>query len=172
LAHQYLERDAEKFDLLRRCKFNTRVLAIERNGAGWELLTTSPDYPLPEIEHVFTCDVLIMACGIFTRPSFPSVDKSAFTALVLHSRDLQKSYSDLVSDKVKSVVIFGGNKSAVEAAGFCALAGKKIHWAIRKDGAGTTLLMNPRQPNGEAAAKTVMIRWLQFNIPTIYQHRG
>jgi hypothetical protein len=168
LALEYLERYVEKFDLLRRCKYTTMVQAIIRSGAGWKLHTMSPENPLTGFEDTLTCDFLIMASGIFTRPSFSNVDKSAFTALVLHSRDLQKMYPDLASDKVKSVVIVGGNK----AAGFCALAKKKIRWAIRKDGAGRALLINPRQPNGEAAAKTLTMCWLQFNIPTIYRHRG
>ncbi len=39
LMHDYLERYAEKFDILRRCVFNTEVLNVERNGKGWKLRT-------------------------------------------------------------------------------------------------------------------------------------
>jgi dimethylaniline monooxygenase (N-oxide forming) len=172
MMSEYLERFAVKFEILRRCKLRTKVISIEKDGKGWIVHTRPAGDALVDVVESLTCDVLIVATGLFSRANIPDIDTSAFTGIVMHSMDLRNRHSDLTSDEIKSVVIVGGNKSSVEAAALCALAGKKVHWLIRKEGAGPTLLVNPRLSNGESAFKPVVCRWSQFNVPTIYRYRG
>lgn len=169
---EYTERYARKFDILRHCKLNTHVTNIERDGKGWRVHMRPAGELLVNVNEAMTCDVLIVATGLFSKPNIPDVDTSAFTGLFMHSKDLRNQHAELAEDTIKSVVVVGGNKSSVEAVSACALAGKKVHWLIRKDGAGPTLLMNARMPNGQSGFKPVVCRWAQFNIPTIYRYRG
>jgi dimethylaniline monooxygenase (N-oxide forming) len=130
MFHEYLERYAEKFDLLKRCQFDTEVFNIESHGKGWNLNTIMDSIP-----KTLTCDVLVMATGICSTPFMPSIDMSSFEGLVLHPKDLQKRKDDLLSDSIKTVADVGGNKSSLESASACAMEGKTVHWLIRDDGA-------------------------------------
>lgn len=169
---KYLHRYAEKFNLLKHCRMSTRVTKIEREGKGWKI-SMRPAGEMLEAEYEpISCDVLILATGSFSSPNIPDLNTSTFTGLVLHSVDFRKRYADLVSGSIKTVVVVGGNKSSVEAATACALAGKTVHWLIREDGAGPTLLASPRSLNGQSAFKPVLSRFTQFNIPSIYRKGG
>lgn len=168
----YLQRYAEKFGLMRYCRLSTKVMRVERQGKGWMVGMRAVGGLVDVGEEEMRCDVLIMATGSFSKPNIPELDTSKFTGLIMHSIDFQRQYHNLISDNVKSVVIVGGNKSSVEAAAACALAGKKVHWLIRENGAGPTILANARMSNGQSGFKPVVCRWAQFNIPTIYRRRG
>lgn len=39
VMHEYLERYAKKFDILRRVQFGTEVLKVEKSGKEWKLFT-------------------------------------------------------------------------------------------------------------------------------------
>jgi dimethylaniline monooxygenase (N-oxide forming) len=124
--HEYLERYAIKFDILRRCVFNAEVTSIERDGKGWKLFTKISGSGTTGRE-VVTCDKLIMATGLCSKPYVPDIDTSAFEGMVFHAKDLHKCHDDLVSEKVKSVIVVGSHKSSLEAGATCAKAGKTVH---------------------------------------------
>ena len=66
---EYLVRYSKKFDLLKRCQFNTEVLKVERDGMGWRLNTVHNSTPF-----IMTCDLLIMATGVCSTPYTPNTD--------------------------------------------------------------------------------------------------
>ena len=77
------------------------------------------------------CDKLIVATGLTSKPVMPRIDTSTFKGKIFHSKDFGKSHTFLTSDAVQSVIVVGGNKSPVEVARLCALAGKTVTWLIR-----------------------------------------
>lgn len=128
VMHEYLERYAKKFDILRRVQFQTEVLRIERDGRGWKVYTKDVGEGSNSDEiAVMDCDKLLVATGLYSRPMLPDIDTSAFTGIAIHSKDLRKRHNDFTSESIRSVVVVGGNKSAIEAASACAVAGKTVH---------------------------------------------
>lgn len=165
--NEYIERYVKKFDLKRRCVLNTEVSHVERNGKGWKLFTRSAGK-----EDVFSCDTLIVATGQNSQPNVPDIDTSKYEGLVIHAKDRHKRSAEILSDDIKAVVVMGGNKSAVEAAGSAAMAGKTVHWLIREDGAGPGMLVNPRMASGRSGPEIALCRVMDFQSPTIYGYRG
>jgi dimethylaniline monooxygenase (N-oxide forming) len=170
--HEYLERYAKKFDILRRCTFNTEVISIEKDGKGWKLFTKVSGSRTTDGREVVTCDKLIMATGLCSKPYVPVIDTSSFEGLVIHWKDLYKCHDDLVSEKVKSVVVVGSHKSSVEAGAICAKARKTVHWLVRENGVGPALFLNAKLPNGRSDLELSLCRIMDFGTPTIFGYRG
>jgi dimethylaniline monooxygenase (N-oxide forming) len=90
-----------------------------------------------------TCDKLIVATGNNFKPKLPDLDLESFDGTSFHSVELGRRYHELVSDQVSHVTVIGGHKSALEAVGICAQAGKNVEWLIRKEGGGPTWMIQP-----------------------------
>ncbi|PVH85139.1 FAD/NAD(P)-binding domain-containing protein [Cadophora sp. DSE1049] len=173
VMHEYLERYAKKFDILRRVQFRTEVLGVERSGKGWKLFTkVTGEESGADRKDTMTCDKLLIATGLNSRPKMPDIDISAFSGIAIHSKDLHKRYGDITSETIHSVVVVGGNKSAIEAASACARAGKTVHWLIREDGAGAGMLMNATLASGKSAPEISLCRVMEYHSPTLYGYRG
>ncbi|KAH7350696.1 hypothetical protein BKA65DRAFT_582690 [Rhexocercosporidium sp. MPI-PUGE-AT-0058] len=122
VMHEYLERYSKKFDILRRIQFRTEVLNVTRSGKGWELLTKVMEEDFGTVkEDIMTCDVLLVATGLHSRPKMPDLDISAFQGIVIHARDLHKCHEDIISENIQSVVVL-----------------------IREDGASAGMLLNAK----------------------------
>jgi hypothetical protein len=63
----------------------------------------------------------------------------------MHSRDVGVRYDELLDEKHKEIVVVGGNKSAIDVINACAVAGKTVHWLIRGEGNGATMLLEVRK---------------------------
>ena len=154
----YLEKYASKFNLLERCKFDTKVINISRDVAHgpWKLVLQDTIETLRPPEE-WRCKKLIVAAGIDSIPKFPSdLNTSAYSGKTLHSKDIGKSFHELLADDdIKNVTIVGGNKSSFEIAGMFGLEGKKVQWLIREDGLGAGMMMKDR-PDGKKHAMEVM----------------
>jgi hypothetical protein len=145
---------------------------IERNGAGWKVFvrptinswTADKHAPVQEL----TCDKLVLATGITSVPSMPKFDLSSFDGFSFHSVEMGRRYAELTADSVNHVTIVGGHKSALEAVGTCAQAGKKVEWLMRADGGGPTWLMPAKNPDGSAFAKFSTIRVMSFLSSSVY----
>jgi hypothetical protein len=61
--HEYLERYAKKFDILRKCMFNTEVISIERDGKGWKLFIKVSGSRTTDGREVVTYDKLLWLRG-------------------------------------------------------------------------------------------------------------
>jgi dimethylaniline monooxygenase (N-oxide forming) len=161
-------RYAKKHDLLRRCRLNTEVLSVERDGLRWKVFMRSVNSRNTPPESLI-CDKLIMAVGITSKPRSPNWDLSRFDGFHFHAKEMGKRQKELVADDVKNVTIIGGHKSALEAVGTCAQAGKNVEWLVRPDGGGPTWLMPAKDPKGNSLAKMSTVRMMAALNPTVYR---
>jgi dimethylaniline monooxygenase (N-oxide forming) len=168
IVHEYLERYANKFDIMSRCIFNTQVTSVEREGNGWKVHTKRLGEGAFTKEEKLACDVLMVATGHFTVPKLPNIDTSTFDGEILHTKDVNERSDQLLSKDVETVAVVGGNKSSFEAVSLCYKAGKDVHWLIREDGAGPAMLMRTQLPDGTSTSKIGYIRFASIFFPTIY----
>ncbi|KAF2004176.1 FAD/NAD(P)-binding domain-containing protein [Amniculicola lignicola CBS 123094] len=142
-VHNYLHKYAEKWDLLRRIKFRSRVVEAQRiqqgdkKPQGWRIILSSGD--------IMECDRLIVASGLFSDPSIPDIPGlEAFTGLSMHSKMLGQEHQFLNTRKIKNIIVVGACKSAMETLNVCLSLPSKpqIHWIIRGNQHGVPILMN------------------------------
>ena len=156
-VHEYLERYADKFDLRKRCRLNTRVVSVERDegaDAVWKVeIEIKKDFEQYSVHEFLFCDKLIVATGVTSTPNLPSdLDYKDFKGPVMHSKEVGTKHTLLTADKVKRVTVVGGSKSAVDVVSLCALAGKQVDWVIREEGFGPAILFEPRMYGIHAGA--------------------
>ncbi|KAF2502524.1 FAD/NAD(P)-binding domain-containing protein, partial [Lophium mytilinum] len=136
----YLWQYAKKWDLTRRIQSDSKVVKAERIGRegsyeGWRLFTAKGD--------VLECSKLIVASGLYSKPYTPDIPgKETFEGLVLHSKELGVSHQKLATSDVKSVIVVGGRKSAIEAANICFAAKKHVHWIVRPSNIGVPFVVS------------------------------
>ncbi|KAH7112856.1 hypothetical protein B0J11DRAFT_542097 [Dendryphion nanum] len=157
--HNYLHKYAEKYDLLRRIKFQSRVVKAERirrsdaSPDGWRLTMSSGE----EME----CNKLIIASGLFSQPFTPKVPGlTSFSGLSIHSQDLGQQHPRLSDPSIESVTIVGSCKSAVEAINLCLALPTKPHinWVMRGGEHGVPILLsNPESPVPIVAANNLRV---------------
>jgi dimethylaniline monooxygenase (N-oxide forming) len=124
VVHEYLEKYARKHGNMERCKLATEVVRVTRSGSGWSVAVRPTGSESSKMEEL-QCDKLIVATGQTSQPVMPKIDTSAFKGRIFHSKDFGQSHTFLTSDAVQNVTVVDGNKSSVEDARLCALAGKK-----------------------------------------------
>lgn len=172
---KYLETYAEKFHLLERCKLDTRVVKIDRDGESgpWKLFTQATNQPEAVAEEL-RCTNLILALGHEDVPKFPEeLDTSKYTGTLFHARDLNKRHDEIVNDEnIKDVTVVGGHKTAFEVASNMGFAGKKVNWLIREDGMGPGQLVMDRPDGKKHMAEGLSTRVVSFLAPSFYSpHR-
>ncbi|KUJ24500.1 FAD/NAD(P)-binding domain-containing protein [Mollisia scopiformis] len=167
-VNEFLVKYAEKHNLTKLCRLSTEVLKIERDGRGWKVLVRPVDQPNASPESLF-CEKLIMATGITSVPRTPHWDMTKFDGFHFHAKQMGKRHKELVSEDVKNVTIIGGHKSALEAVGTCAQAGKSVEWLVKADGGGPTWLMPAKNPNGSSLAKMSTVRMMAALSPSVYR---
>lgn len=177
-VHEYLEQYTDKFDLRRRCRFNSKVLRVERDedmkeGAIWKVeIQVKKDFEEYTATEVLLCDKLIVATGSASTPNFPEdLEWKRYDGPVFHSKDVGQKHKQLTEDRVKRVTVVGGSKSAVDVAYLSALAGKQVDWIIREDGYGPLLLFEPRN-HGIHAGALQAIRAAALVSPSILNTDG
>ncbi|OWP00176.1 hypothetical protein B2J93_5746 [Marssonina coronariae] len=152
VIHDYLTAFAERFGVLKRTRFNSRVESIERGEkGGWRLTTRSGG------GGVIATKRLILATGMTSQaflPKFKGHDK--FERPLFHSADFLKHRETL--DTSKGVAVLGGNKSAWDAVYAYAMQGIHVDWIIRESGHGSCWISPPYV--------TPFKRWLEKLIHT------
>jgi len=148
-VHEYLERYADKFDLRKRCRLNTKVVRLERTESEdgvWKVeIEIKKDFEEYSVREFLFCEKLIVATGVTSTPNVPpGLDYKNFDGPVIHSRNVGAKHNLLTADKVKRVTVVGGSKSAVDVVSLCALAGKEVDWVIREEGFGPAVLFESR----------------------------
>ena len=170
---EYLERYAEKFGLRQRCMLSTKVLQATKSehGKEWnvEVQKIGPDGK--NDRESLVCDRSIVSTGLFSAPAWPDIDFSYFEGPVMHSRDVGLRYRELLDEKHGEIVVIGGNKSAVDVINMCVLAGKTVHWLIREEGNGATMLFEVRR-RGIHGAVFANGRWTSIPSPSIMSTDG
>ena len=138
-VQEYLDRYSKFRELYNMIKFSIQVVGITRRGAtgkpnvGWDVHISTGE--------ILTCDKLIIATGLHSKPKTPAIPQEKYTGVAcIHSRDMGRRHAELSSDPtVKSVVIVGGCKSAIEACTLFITAGKKVNWIIRPNEQGVPM---------------------------------
>ena len=143
VMHDYLNRYAEKWDILRRIDFETYVEAVSRldgEESGWNVRVRKADGTEQDLQ----TRKLIVASGITNRPHRPDLPgPTDFECPIVHSAELGKQAQTVTSKSVENVAVLGGAKSAYDAVYLAATAGKKVHWIIRTSGKGPVWVFPP-----------------------------
>jgi cation diffusion facilitator CzcD-associated flavoprotein CzcO len=130
--HKYLTNYAERFDLVKRIRFETKVESAEhKEGGGWLLRLTAgfKDENALGGDEIYT-KKLVLATGLTSDPFLPKIAGSEiFDAPLFHSKEFL-DYEDTLQT-AKTVTVFGGTKSAWDAVYAYASKGVKVDWVIR-----------------------------------------
>jgi cation diffusion facilitator CzcD-associated flavoprotein CzcO len=132
VMHEYLTSYAEHFDLVRRIRFNAKVDSAEhKKGGGWLIKTTTRSKNNNASKnHDTHTKRLVVATGMTSEAFLPAFEGSqTFGVPLFHTRDFLDYESTL--ETAKSVVVFGGTKSAWDAVYAYATKGVKVDWVIR-----------------------------------------
>ncbi|KAL8965208.1 MAG: hypothetical protein Q9183_003973 [Haloplaca sp. 2 TL-2023] len=133
--HEYLFEFAKENDLLRRTRFETRVVQVKRLPTrGWQLHL---DHGAPLV-----CQKLIYASGPTSSPVIPKWPMKGFQSPIIHSSETGSSL-DMIRD-VNHATVIGAAKSSYDTVYLLLAAGKKVDWIIRDDGSGPLAITPPR----------------------------
>ncbi|KAK5654486.1 hypothetical protein OQA88_7114 [Cercophora sp. LCS_1] len=160
VMHKYLTKYAEKFDILDKIRYQTKVLTAEHQDGpegGW-ILTVESGSSVGKI----AAKKLIVATGLTSEPFLPHFEgQEEFVAPLFHGKDFLKHADTL--DSAKTVTVFGGTKSAWDAVYAYASKGIKVDWVIRETGHGPAwnapAFVTPLKKQLEKLAHTRMLTW-------------
>ena len=145
VVHSYLCKYAEKHDLVRRCRLDTKVDSVVQNGNGWLMQCTSTQEPNEKF--AITCEKLVVATGLTSAPAPIELRGMAmFERPIIDTASLPTHANSLLHDtSVKHVTVFGGGKSSYDAVYLFASHGKNVTWIMRRTGHGPTWMALARQ---------------------------
>ncbi|KAJ8133485.1 hypothetical protein O1611_g144 [Lasiodiplodia mahajangana] len=165
MIHNYLQKYAEDHDLLRHIRFNTFVTDAKQVDGRWRL-------SLQGIDEVIETEKLMVATGVTSIPSLPDLDVSASSLPIIHSRDLGTHYEKLGDEAIKEVVVVGAAKSAYDAVYLLLKMGKKVTWAIRREGGGPLSILPYKVLNTINAIAFASTRLMSHLSPSILNTQG
>ena len=142
-------------------------MSVNRAGAGWSV-DVRPTGDLDAAVETLSCNKLIVATGLNSRPKIPEYDLSKYDGISFHALEIGRRYPELLTDEVKNVTVIGGHKSSLEAVGTCAQSGKKVEWLINKNGSGPSWMLPSRNSDGSSFAEMVCKRFTAILSPSVY----
>lgn len=169
VLHSYFERYVENFGLADKIRLSSKVeIAKHKLDGKWQLTVTKSQSKIAEKVFLETTK-LIVATGLTSEPFLPAFDgQDVFGASLFHSRDLLRCEKDVLQVG-KRVSIFGGTKSAWDAAYACAVSGTEVNWIIRESGHGPIWMAPPYvTPLKKWLEKLVTTRFLTWFSPCIW----
>ncbi|KAI1272461.1 hypothetical protein F5Y07DRAFT_412632 [Xylaria sp. FL0933] len=165
MIHDYLQKYAEDHDLLSHIRFNTFVTDAKKFQGGWRLSLKGTD-------EIIETEKLLVATGVTSIPNLPNLDFSASTLPIIHSRDLGTHYQEIGDEEIKEVVVVGAAKSAYDAVYLLLKMGKKVTWAIRREGAGPLAILPYKVLNFINAIAFASTRLMSHLSPSILNTKG
>ncbi|KAJ5305665.1 hypothetical protein PENANT_c041G01011 [Penicillium antarcticum] len=165
VIQKYLEAYAQHFGFRNCIRLDHRVESARHNLDGtWQLRVSHGDNTA-----TFNTKKMIVATGITSQAYLPTFEgQDTFGAPLFHCRDLLQ-HQDAVLQSGKRATIFGGTKSAWDAAYACATTGMKVDWVIRESGHGPTWMAPPYvTPLKKWLEKLVTTRLLTWFSPCIW----
>ncbi|KAI0554403.1 hypothetical protein F4679DRAFT_295216 [Xylaria curta] len=165
MIHTYLQKYAEDHDLLRRIRFNTFVTDAKQFEGGWRLSLKGTD-------EVIETEKLLVATGVTSIPNLPDLDTSASSLPIIHSRDLGTHYQEIGDGTIREVVVVGAAKSAYDAVYLLLKMGKKVTWAIRREGGGPLSILPYKVLNTINAIAFASTRLMSHLSPSILNTKG
>lgn len=166
VVQAYMEKYAEHFGFTDRIRLETSVQSAEhRLDETWLLTTTTKDTP----EQTMVARKLIVATGITSQAYLPDFrGQETFEAPLFHCRDLLQ-HEEKILQPGQKVTVFGGTKSAWDAAYASATSGVQVDWVIRESGHGPTWMAPPYvTPLKKWLEKLVTTRLLTWFSPCIW----
>ncbi|KAI1348951.1 hypothetical protein F5Y01DRAFT_327900 [Xylaria sp. FL0043] len=165
MIHDYLQKYAEDHDLLSHIRFNTFVTDAKKFQGGWQLSLKGTD-------EIIETEKLLVATGVTSIPNLPNLDFSASTLPIIHSRDLGTHYQEIGGEEIKEVVVVGAAKSAYDAVYLLLKMGKKVTWAIRREGGGPLAILPYKVLNFINAIAFASTRLMSHLSPSILNTKG
>jgi hypothetical protein len=165
VIQQYLEAYTQHFGFANCIRLDHRVESARHNLDGtWQLrVSHGKDTTTVNTKKI------IVATGITSQAYLPTFEgQDTFDAPLFHCRDLLQ-HQDAVLQSGKRATIFGGTKSAWDAAYACATTGMKVDWVIRESGHGPNWMAPPYvTPLKKWLEKLVTTRLLTWFSPCIW----
>ncbi|KAB5531320.1 flavin-binding monooxygenase-like-domain-containing protein [Coniochaeta sp. 2T2.1] len=144
-VQEYLDLYAKKFDLHPHIKYNTQVVAVERDEPAnkWTVTTRDPSQGADSPTTAHSFDRVVVVTGMLNLPNMPKFKGSElFTGSLIHSRQ----FRDASQYKGKNVILVGIGASAVDIQSFLVSAGaNKVYLSHR----GSFVVL-PRTVKGKA----------------------
>jgi hypothetical protein len=165
IVQRYLEAYAERFGFTDRIQVGHRVESAQHNLDGTWQLKVSHGEELATIE----TKKLIVATGVTSQAYLPTFEgQDLFGAPIFHCRDMQEHEPEILKAGER-VTVFGGTKSAWDAAYACATSGMQVDWVIRESGHGPNWMAPPYvTPLKKWLEKLVTTRLLTWFSPCIW----
>ncbi|KAK0620523.1 hypothetical protein B0T14DRAFT_432051 [Immersiella caudata] len=166
VMHKYLTKYAEKFDILDKIRYRSKVLTAEHqdgSDGGWILTVQSGSS-----ETRLAARKLIMATGFTSDPFLPHFEgQEEFGMPLFHGKRFLQHADTL--DSAKTVTVFGGTKSAWDAVYAYGIKGIKVNWVIRESGHGPIWIAPPYvTPLKKWLEKLVHTRMLTWFSPCVW----
>ncbi|KAJ5612089.1 hypothetical protein N7510_005283 [Penicillium lagena] len=165
VIQQYMEAYAAHFDFADRIRLEHRVESARHNLDGtWQLAMLHGGKTT-----IIETTKLIVATGITSQAYLPTFSgQASFGAPLFHCRDLLQNETKIFQPGQRATV-FGGTKSAWDAAYACATAGMQVDWVIRESGHGPVWMAPPYvTPLKKWLEKLVTTRFLTWFSPCIW----
>ncbi|KAK3389146.1 hypothetical protein B0H63DRAFT_94822 [Podospora didyma] len=167
VVHEYLTKYAETFGIAPKIRYQHKVLTAEHQegpNGGWILTVQDGG----KVETKILARKLVFATGLTSEPFLPHFEgQEEFGVPLFHGRDFLKHADTL--DSAKSVTVFGGTKSAWDAAYIYASKGVKVDMVIRESGHGPAWMAPPYvTPLKKWLEKLVHTRMLTWFSPCIW----
>ncbi|KAG0157354.1 hypothetical protein PDIDSM_4539 [Penicillium digitatum] len=165
VIQKYMEAYVQHFSFADCIRLEHHVESARHNLDGTWQLSVSHGADTTTID----TKKMIVATGITSQAYLPTFkDQELFGAPVFHCRDLLQ-YQDAVLQSGERATVFGGTKSAWDAAYACATAGMKVDWIIRESGHGPVWMVPPYvTPFKRWLEKLVTTRLLTWFSPCIW----
>ncbi|KAK2741116.1 hypothetical protein FQN57_005717 [Myotisia sp. PD_48] len=177
VVHGYLEAYANHFGLTERMKLRSKVLSAEHqeDRSSW-ILTIDTDSGGMEAEASSNTSIiitrrLVVATGFTSQAFLPAFKgQELFNVPLFHCRNLLQHQPDLLeSETEKKVVVYGGTKSAWDAAYACAISGVPVTMVIRESGHGPCWMSEPYgTPIKMYIERLIMTRFITYFSPCIW----
>lgn len=168
VVHNYLKAYAEKFDIYRRIRFNSRVESVtKQDNSEWNIEFSEGVREKTTSKSIMS-KRLVVATGLTSEPYVPYfAGQDDFDAPIVHAKYLMEQES-LVHDS-NEVIIIGGSKSGWDSAYAFANAGVQVNWIIRESGYGPNWMAPPYvTPLKKRLEKLVGVRFLSWFSPCIW----
>ncbi|PQE33598.1 flavin-binding monooxygenase protein [Rutstroemia sp. NJR-2017a WRK4] len=168
-VYKYLTDYAKHFNIYDKVRYETRVLSAKHVDAGGWILTVSKEVQGngSEASTIFASK-LIVATGHTAEEFVPNLPgREKFSAPFFHMKYLPKMQDTFKT--AKSVCVFGGAKSAYDAAYTYASRGIHVDWVIRESGHGPGWMSNSFvSPFKLWVERLTKVRFLTFMSPCIW----
>jgi hypothetical protein len=168
VMQKYLTSYAEKYDLLRRIQFRSKVESAEAGPSNTWNLTITQGGSAEKGSTTVTTKRLVVATGMTSEPKMPHFQEEAtFNRPLFHFADFRKHAS--INNTTKRVAVLGGAKSAWDVVYTYASAGVTVEWIIRKSGNGPNWMAPPYvTPLKKWLEKLIFTRMLTWFSPCIW----